>query len=109
VGWWLSGLVRRASATLLIWAGSITLGLADVLYAGLVPGPRATVDRAALALACTAGAVFVVAATRGLLCFRASTRGGRGADGRDAIAREAEWGIAQLEAWLRRQDHSRDG
>jgi len=103
--------VRRPSATLLVWVGSLTLGLADVLYARLVPGPLAVVDRIALALACVAALLFAGAAVRGLLGSRgaawatAPQPGGPG----DAVTREAAWGIVQLEAWLHRQDRSRDG
>ena len=101
-----------ASVTVLIWVGSLTLGLADVLYAGLVPGPRGVVDRAALVLACAAGLTFAIAVARGVLrCRSAAARLGHqlAHPCRDAVAREAEWGIAQLEAWLARQDRSRDG
>jgi hypothetical protein len=106
--------VGRASATALIWTGSLTLGLADILYAGLVPGPRAVVDRAALALACAAGLVFAVAllrcaAGRCRADARVSRLAGLALPRRDPIAREAQWGIGQLEAWLARQDRSRDG
>ena len=105
--------VGRASTTVLIWTGSLTLGLADILYAGLIPGPRAVVDRAALALACAAGLVFAVTLLRAALRYRAVVRlsrlAGLARPRRDPIAREAQWGIAQLEAWLARQNHSRDG
>ncbi|MFL6138119.1 MAG: hypothetical protein ACJ74O_10010 [Frankiaceae bacterium] len=104
----LSALARRTSTTALIWVGSLTLGLADVLYAGLVPGPRGVIDRAALALACAAGAVLLAALLRGALRYRRAVGPG-GRPHRDAIAREAELGIVALEAWLRRQDRSRDG
>jgi hypothetical protein len=98
---------RRCSPILLIWIASLTLGVADVVYAGLLPGPVGALDMTALALACAAGAVFVLAAGVALDdWWRARSVSSAGGD---LIAREAQWGIAQIEAWLAREDHSRDG
>lgn len=129
-----AGFVRHTTTTALIWTGSLTLGAADVLYAGLVPGSRSTLARTATYLAVAAGVVFVYAAvracalSRGASAPRWSDRAGTAAvmvagrgDGNararlpfrgtrpDAVQREAELGLIQIEAWLARQDHSRDG
>jgi hypothetical protein len=98
---------RRCSPLVLIWVASIVLGVADVVYAGLLPGPVSVLDSTALALASLAGAVFLLAAGLGLRSWRQARAAG--VAGNDVIAREAQWGIAQIEAWLARQDHSRDG
>lgn len=108
-------LLRRPPATLLVWSGSVVLGLADVCYAGVVPGPRRVLTGVALALAAVAGGMFVAAAIKGLsrAMHRSprqpvrrplGTRHGRG----DSVTREAEWGIMQIEAWLARQDHTQE-
>jgi len=98
---------RRCSPILLIWVASLTLGVADVVYAGLLPGPVGVLDTAALALACSAGAVFVAAAAIALLHWQQARA--RFVGGDEMIRREAQWGIAQIEAWLAREDRSRDG
>ena len=102
---------RHPSAIALLWIGSLTLGLADVVYAGLLPAPAGARVPLAIGTAAASGLVLAVAAVL------AVTRPGR-PDGRpvlrrwwvdEAIRMEAAWGIAQIEAWLERQSQTHDG
>lgn len=108
---------------LLVWAGALTLGAADVLSAGLVPGPATRLADVALALAALAAVLFVAALAGAVAEWRAR-RAQRRLAGMiaypapadvdaaladdvftdDAIRREAEEGVARLESWLAGQE-----
>jgi hypothetical protein len=107
---------HRPGATALLWTGSLTLLVADVLAADLVPGPARAWHRTAAVLAICSVVLFLVAALLGLRCLiRQRMRSAwirRHKPGTpyplddEVIAREASRGISALEAFLARQKHT---
>jgi hypothetical protein len=107
---------HRPSATALLWTGSLTLLLADVLAADLLPGPTTLWHPVAGGLAIASVVLFVVAAILGLRCLvhqrmrsawvRKHRPGTPYPLDDEVIAREAARGITALEVFLARQKHT---
>ena len=107
---------HRPGATTLLWAGSVTLLIADVLAADLVPGAKPTWHRVAAVLAITSVALFAGAALLGLRSLirqrmrsawiRKHRPGTPFKVEDEVIVREATRGIVALEAFLARQKHT---
>jgi hypothetical protein len=107
---------HRPSATALLWTGSVTLLVADVLAADLLPGPTTLWHPVAAALAIASVVLFVAAAVLGLRCLvrqrmrsawiRKHRPGTPFPVDDEVIAREAARGITALEVFLARQKHT---
>jgi hypothetical protein len=107
---------HRPGATALLWTGSVTLLVADILAADLVPGPTTFWHPVAAALAIASVVLFVVAAVLGLRCLmrqrmrsawiRKHRPGTPFPVDDEVIAREAARGITALEVFLARQKHT---
>lgn len=108
---------RRISTAALLWSAAITLGVADLLAADVLAGPRDTYRSVALVLACAAGVLLGVALMRGIgslvawfrirraLRPRARSAATSAADA--LITAEAQRGITEIEAFLAAQRHRR--
>lgn len=107
---------HRPGATGLLWTGSVTLLVADILAADLLPGPTSFWHPVAGGLAVASVVLFVVAAILGVRCLvrqrmraawiRKHRPGTPYPLDDEVIAREAARGITALEVFLARQKHT---